>query len=307
LGGHTLQNFPLSPSPPRCPAPTMPITLTTHNTLPALRIANALGEAVVCLHGAHVVHFQPTGQAPVLWMSDASFFAEGRSIRGGVPVCAPWFGPHATDAKLPAHGLLRTRVWTQTAAGESADGSSWVTLSLMANPEMLASWPHAFSAALTVIVGTSLSLELAIRNTGTAPFLLGEALHTYFAVSDIRNIRLSGLTGATFIDKLDGNARKVQGPEPITFTGQTDRVYLASEDAVVIEDPGFKRRIVVQKSGSGATVVWNPWLEKAAAMVDFGDHEWPGMVCVEAANAADSTVVVPPNFTHHLSQVIALG
>jgi glucose-6-phosphate 1-epimerase len=285
----------------------MPITATTHNSLPALRIANALGEAVVCLHGAHVVHFQPAGQRPVLWMSASSWFADGKPIRGGVPVCAPWFGPHATDAKLPAHGLLRTRSWTQTAAGEHADGRTWVTLSLASNPDLLAIWPHAFSAALTVTVGAALSLELAIRNTGTAPFLLGEALHTYFAVSDVRKISLSGLAGAIFIDKMDGGARKVQGAEPITISAQTDRVYFATEDAVVIEDPGFNRRIVVRKSGSGATVVWNPWVEKAAALADFGDQEWPGMVCVEAANAADSTVVVPPHFTHHLSQVIALG
>jgi glucose-6-phosphate 1-epimerase len=285
----------------------MPITATTHNSLPALRIANALGEAVVCLHGAHVVHFQPAGQRPVLWMSASSWFADGKPIRGGVPVCAPWFGPHATDAKLPAHGLLRTRSWAQTAAGEHADGRTWVTLSLAANSEMLAIWPHAFSAALTVTVGASLSLELAIRNTGTAPFLLGEALHTYFAVSDVRKISLSGLAGAVFIDKMDGNARKTQSADPLTITAQTDRVYFSTEDAVVIEDPGFNRRIVVRKSGSGATVVWNPWVEKAAAMADFGDQEWPGMVCVEAANAADSTVVVPPDFTHHLSQVIALG
>ena len=285
----------------------MPITPTTHHSLPALRLANALGEAVVCLHGAHVVHFQPAGQRPVLWMSASSWFADGKPIRGGVPVCAPWFGPHATDAKLPAHGLVRTRAWTQTAVGECPDGRTWLTLTLAADSEMLALWPHAFSAALTITVGTSLTIELAIRNTGTAPFLLGEALHTYFAVSDVRQIRLSGLAGAVYLDKMDGGARKVQSAEPITITAQTDRVYFATEEAVVIEDPGFERRIFVRKSGSGVTVVWNPWIEKAAALADFGDEEWPGMVCVEAANAADSTVVVPPNFTHHLSQIIALG
>ena len=285
----------------------MPILPTTHHSLPALRIANALGEAVVCLQGAHVVHFQPTGQRPVLWLSASSWYAAGKAIRGGVPVCAPWFGPHATDAKLPAHGLLRTRAWAHTAAGETSDGRSWVTLTLAADSEMLALWPHAFTAALTITVGTSLTLELAIRNTGTAPFLLGEALHTYFAVSDVRQIRLSGLAGSVYLDKMDGGARKVQSAEPITISAQTDRVYFATEDAVVIEDPGFQRRIFVRKAGSGATVVWNPWSEKAAVLADFGDQEWPGMVCVEAANAADSTVVVPPNFTHHLSQSIALA
>lgn len=284
----------------------MPIAPITANGLPALHLSNALGEAKVQLHGAHVIHFQPAGQRPVLWMGSASWFAEGKPIRGGVPLCAPWFGPHPTDAALPAHGLVRQRSWRQVRGEELPDGRTRVELSLTANAEMLAAWPHPFIASLLVTVGATLELELSIRNTGTAPFLLGEALHTYFSVSDVRNIAISGLAGATYLDRMDNNARKQQSAAPITITAQTDRLYLSEEPAVVIDDAGFARRITVRKAGSGGTVVWNPWIEKAKALADFDDNEWPGMVCIEAANAADSTVVVPPGFTHHLQQQIAV-
>jgi glucose-6-phosphate 1-epimerase len=286
---------------------TMTITAITDHELPVLRIANELGEALIHLHGAHLVHFQPRGHQPVLWMSGSSYFVDGKPIRGGVPVCGPWFGPHATVATLPAHGLLRQRRWSQLSSRELADGRTEVVLSLTSDAAMHALWPHPFAATLSVVVGASLTMELSLRNTGVAPFLLGEALHTYFSVSDVRTIRLTGLAGVTFLDKVDGGARKVQGPEPLAISAQTDRVYLSANDTVVIDDPGLARTITVSKSGSGATVVWNPWIEKAQAMVDFGDDEWPAMVCVEAANTADSTVVVPPAFTHHLTQVISVA
>lgn len=284
----------------------MTIAHETSHGQKAIRIANSRGEAVVHLHGAHLVHFQPTGEKPVLWMSGSSWFQDGKPIRGGVPVCAPWFGPHPTDAQLPAHGLVRQRPWTLRHHEELVDGRTRVELTLAADEAMLAAWPHPFVATLTITVGATIEMELAVRNNGRAPFLLGEALHSYFAVSDARRISISGLSGAAYLDRMDGNARRIQGPEPITITAQTDRLYLSEEDAVVIDDPGFARRIVVRKAGSGGTVVWNPWVEKAKALADFGDDEWPGMVCVEAANAADSTVVVPPSFTHHLRQVISV-
>ncbi len=285
----------------------MTVTAITDHGLPALQLENALGEAVVHLLGAHVVHFQPRGQRPVLWLSAFSRFAEGSAIRGGIPLCAPWFGPHATDPAQPAHGLLRQRRWTQIGTSELADGRTTVVLSLIADPQMHAAWPYAFEATLTVTVGATLTLELAIRNCGNAPFLLSEALHTYLNLADVRHVTLNGLGGATYLDKVDGGVRKVQASGPMMVTGQTDRVYLTATDVVVIDDPGFARRITLTKSGSGATVIWNPWSEKAKAMTDFGADAWPNMLCVEAANAADSTVVVPPAFTHHLSQTIAVA
>ncbi len=285
----------------------MTLTRTTDHGLAALRLANDHGEALVYLHGAHVAHFQPRGQRPVLWMSASSAFHEGKPIRGGVPVCAPWFGPHPTDAALPAHGLLRQRSWTLLRHEVLADGSDRVELTIASDAASTAATRRQpFTAILSVTVGQTLALELAIRNTGSEPLLLGEALHTYFSVSDVRTIRVTGLGGATYLDKMDGGARKVQDAAPLAITAQTDRVYLSESDVVEIDDPGFARRIRVTKSGSGATVLWNPWIEKAAAMADFGDDEWPQMVCVEAANAADSTLGVPPDFTHHLRQVIAV-
>ncbi len=285
----------------------MTMTRTTVNGLPALQVANDHGEALIYLHGAHVAHFQPRGQRPVLWMSAASTFQDGKPIRGGVPICAPWFGPHPTDAALPAHGLLRQRSWTLLRHESLADGSDRIELTItsdVAPPATARRQP--FMATLSVTVGQALSLELSVRNAGNAPLLLGEALHTYLSVSDVRTIRVSGLAETTYLDKMEGGVRKLQGAEPLAITAQTDRVYFSEHDTVVIDDPGFSRRIRLTKTGSGATVLWNPWSEKAAAMRDFGDDEWPHMVCVEAANAADSTVVVPPAFTHHLGQRITV-
>lgn len=285
----------------------MSMTRTTVNGLPALEVGNAHGEALIYLHGAHVAHFQPRGQRPVLWMSASSNFQDGKPIRGGVPICAPWFGPHPTDAALPAHGLLRQRAWTLLHHESLADGSDRLEFTItsdVAPPATARRQP--FMATLSVTVGQALSLELSVRNAGNAPLLLGEALHTYLSVSDVRTIRVSGLAGATYLDKMEGGVRKLQGAEPLAITAQTDRVYFSEHDTVVIDDPGFSRRIRLTKTGSGATVLWNPWSEKAASMKDFGDDEWPQMVCVEAANAAETTVVVPPAFTHHLGQRIAI-
>lgn len=285
----------------------MTLTRTTSNGLESLQIVNEHAEALVYLHGAHVAHFQPRGQRPVLWMSASSVFQEGKPIRGGVPLCAPWFGPHPTDATLPAHGVIRQRAWTLQRHEVLADGTDRLELRLVCDATTSpATRLHPFSASLVVTFGRELALELSIRNTGTEPLLLGEALHTYLSVSDVRSIRITGLEAVTFLDKMDGGARKIQEATPLAITAQTDRVYFSETDVVVVEDPGFSRRIRVTKSGSGATVVWNPWVEKAASMPDFGDNEWTHMVCIEAANAADSILVVPPNFTHHLRQGIAI-
>ena len=256
------------------------------------------GETVVYLQGAHVAHFQPKGERPVLWMSAESRFEAGKPIRGGVPICFPWFGPKAGAPDAPLHGFARILPWSIAAVTRESDGSLRATLDLTSDAAARGGFPHELALSLTVRVGRSLRLELAVRNTDAAPRPFEAALHSYFAVSDVRQVRLLGLQGTAFVDKTAAMARKSGDNGPIAIAAETDRVYLGTTGTVTIEDPGWRRRIVIGKSGSATTVVWNPWVAKAKAMPDFGDEEWTGMLCVETANAMDGAVPLAPGASH---------
>jgi glucose-6-phosphate 1-epimerase len=247
-------------------------------------------EAHIYKHGAHVAHFQPRGQKPVLWMSTKSWFEPGKPIRGGVPICFPWFGPKKDDPSAPGHGLARLRDWT---VEHLVDHSLVFALAL-------APWEARF----TVAVSAALTMTLEVRNTGTKPEQFEEALHTYLAVGDIRQVSVTGLENTDYLDNTVGLARKNQGNEPIRFTGETDRVYLDTRATCIVNDPVWNRRLIIEKSGSDATVVWNPWIAKAKAMPDFGDDEWPGMLCIETANCKQHAVTLAPGATHKMQAVI---
>jgi dihydroxy-acid dehydratase len=268
-------------------------------------IDNHGGRATICLQGAHVVSFRPKSQhAPVVWVSDAAKFAPGKSIRGGAPVCWPWFGAHASEASFPAHGFARTVPWTVTGSRKRNDAKTEITLQLADNEQTRAQWPHATRLSLTVIVGDKLEMHLATTNTGEAPIQIGEALHTYFHISDIGAVKVAGLEGATYHDKVDNFATRKQSGA-IGFDGEVDRVYVNTPADCVIEDAGLNRRIRVAKTGSQSTIVWTPWTEKAEKMGDMGKGKsgagWREMVCVESANAMDNVVTVAPGETHTMS------
>jgi glucose-6-phosphate 1-epimerase len=264
-----------------------------------IEVANAQATAQIYLYGAHVAHFQPHGQQPVLWMSTQSLFVPGKPIRGGVPICWPWFGPHTSDSNLPIHGFVRTRLWTLEETATLSDGRTRVVLALRSDDETRRFWPHEFALRYTVTVGRTLELDLRSDNPGTLPFICAEALHTYLTVGDVRQIRVGGLGGATYVDKVRKGERFTEAGD-VTITGETDRVYLGTAAACTIDDPLLTRRLVIAKEGSQATVVWNPWIAKAKAMADFGDDEWPGMVCVETVNALDHALTIPAGGSHHL-------
>jgi len=264
--------------------------------LPRYEITTPLAEAHIYLHGAHVAHFAPAGQAPVLFMSAQSWFKGGKAIRGGVPVLFPWFGPREGHPDAPAHGFARTRSWTAESIRQQPDGTVVVILRLEPDVETRAIWgePHDWCLRYRITVGTSLGLELEIENRGEHPFQCEEALHTYFSVSDIGAVTVRGLENAEYYDKADGMRRKRQGSEPIRFSQETVRIFVNTGAACAIEDPGLRRRIVVEKTGSESTIVWNPWNEQAKAFADFGDDEWRGMVCVETGNVAENIVEISP-------------
>jgi glucose-6-phosphate 1-epimerase len=270
--------------------------------LPVVRIATPLCRGEIHLNGAHITRFQPAGQAEVLWMSTQSLFAPGKPIRGGVPICWPWFGPHASDKTLLGHGHARLRTWTLASIERLGDGSVRTVLTDAGGP--LPGFPHDWSLRMTVTMSAALDIDLTTTNPGAAPFTISEALHSYFSVSDVRACRIEGLDGTVILDKAAGGVTRRQDGDVI-FAGWTDQVH-AKAKACWIRDAGLRRIIAIAKRGAASTVVWNPWTAQAAKMVDFADAEWPGMLCVEPGNCLDEAVVVAPGASHTCGMTVSV-
>lgn len=269
--------------------------------LTVMEVVNVHGSATIALQGAHLMSWRPASQAePVIWLSPAARFLPGKSIRGGVPICWPWFGPHATDPALPAHGFARTVPWEVTATRALDNGATEIALGLVETEQTHALWPHRARPSLMISVGPRLGITLTTDNLGSEDVVIGEALHAYFQIGDIADIRITGLEGCEYLDKAGGAGLRRRQDGPVTFSAETDRIYLNTEIECVIEDAHLKRRIHIAKSGSRSTVAWNPWVQKAKKMGDFGPDGWRQMVCVESANAAENVVTVPAGRQHRL-------
>ncbi|MDQ6987683.1 MAG: D-hexose-6-phosphate mutarotase [Mariprofundaceae bacterium] len=267
--------------------------------MPVVTIANADGEASIALQGAHVLGFQAKGQAPLIWMSEEATFAPGKSLRGGVPICWPWFGPHASDASLPGHGPARTVDWQPITSASLKDGRTRISFELMETEKTRQMCAYPLRVQLHVTVGSSLSLALETTNLGDADFTLGAALHTYFSVGDVRLAHIEGLDSCEYIDKMDGGLRKQQHGS-LSISEETDRIYLGTGSRAEIADPLLGRKIIIESSGSASTVVWNPWIETANNMGDLGTDGYLNMLCVETANAADDVVQLAAGATHRM-------
>lgn len=274
------------------------VTRGTDGALPVLRVAGHAADAVVHLQGAQVTAWAPHGERPVLWCSPRTRLEPGVAVRGGVPLCFPWFGPHPTDAAAPSHGFARVSRWELLDADVAGDDVV-LRLGLRDDAATRASaWPHRFEAVCTVTVGRALRVELAVTNRDDVDVTVTQALHTYLAVADVRTTTLTGLEGAVYLDKPSGGGEVPGVDAPVGFDGETDRIYLGTTAPVTVEDG--TRRLVVAKEGSASTVVWNPGPERGAAMPDVGDA-WPTFVCVEAANAGPDAVRLAPGAAHALA------
>ena len=269
----------------------------TEGGLVRLDIATPLVTAEVYLHGAHITMFQPAGTPPVLFLSKKSHFNSSKTIRGGVPIIFPWFGPKADQPELPAHGFVRTMEWDIESLALGSGGGVHVVLRVASNDATRALWPHDFILRFRIVFGASLEMTLEAENTGGRPFTYEDALHTYLTVADALEVTVSGLAGTEYLDKVDGGKRKSQGPHPIRIERETDRLYLNTTAACVVDDPSLSRRIIVEKSGSDSTVVWNPWQGKGMSLTDLGE-EWPRMICIETVNAAENAVTLAPGARH---------
>ena len=264
----------------------------------ALEISTGLAHATLFLQGAHLASWQPVGEAPNLFLSSRSPFAEGRPIRGGVPVIFPWFGAHANDSAAPAHGLARTAIWELEALDVQPDQTVTVVLRMELPEKTSAWWQNACTVRHRLSIGADLVLALEVENRSEGTFVFEEALHTYFAVSDVRHTSVHGLAGAEFLDKTQGFQRCRHEADPLTFSGETDRIFVNTTASCSLDDPGLHRRIRVEKSGSASTVVWNPWAARALALSDLGPDQWPAMLCIESGNIGENAVRLAPGETH---------
>jgi len=260
---------------------------------------------VVSVYGAHVLEFEDFKAGPVLWLSGSSHWEKGRPVRGGIPVCWPWFGAHPSDKTKPAHGFARTsQEWFVSDSRLRADGSVEIKISLRPSPATEGMWPNKFELDLAVAAGRSLEAALETRNTGGSDFSCNAALHSYFSVGDITRVSVTGLDRRSFIDTTDRDAVRTQSGH-VVFQRETDNIYIDTTDACEIHDPSLSRRIRVEKSGSNSTVVWNPWVEKSKRMPDFGDEEYKTMLCVETAKAREDAIFLPPGASHQLKAIIS--
>lgn len=263
------------------------------------------GSALVALKGAHVMSFIPAGGQDLLWVSPDTFVAGPGAIRGGIPVCWPWFATHQTDAAAPAHGFARTEPWVVQETVALPGGDVRLAFTFATRPEHQRWFEGSAEAILTVTVGRALNLSLETHNSGGKPFHLTQALHSYFNVGDIARVSVAGLEGTEYLDKVEAFARKRQAG-PVTIDREVDRIYVATSATTTIDDPAMGRRITVTKQGSASTVVWNPWAERAARMGDLGPDGWRHFLCVETTNAGPDTIHLAPGERHILEAQISL-
>lgn len=265
-----------------------------------VEVTNTYATAKIALQGAHLFAYQRTDEAPLLWVSKKAYFEKGKAIRGGVPVCFPWFGKHPTNPSLAQHGFARTSLWEIVSQKELEDGSTEIVLGLGSSKTTHEIWDYAFEVKLTFIIGEKLTMILTTTNTDTKPFTLSSALHSYFSVSHIGDISIEGLEGCTYHNNLDAHSYTQQ--EPLTVTQEVDRVYTTTNHIFVLRDNS--KEIKILQEGSNSVVVWNPWQTKASQMVDMQDDEYETFVCIESANAREDARIIEAGKTHTLKAKI---
>lgn len=275
----------------------------THNKLPNgfeyIEIKNDAATAKIALQGAHIYEYTRNQEEPLLWLSETSDFEYGKSIRGGVPVCWPWFGINK-DENLPQHGFARTAMWKLINSDEVDANTTAVIFSFSHTTQTLKLWPHRFELELHVVVSDRLTIELKTTNFDDKEFLITQALHTYFDISHISHVNIKGLDKKPYLDALSWK-NEVQNAD-ITFNGEVDRVYQRVDGKILLRDKN--RTIHIQNEGSSSVVVWNPWIEKCKRMSAMKDNAYEDMVCIESANAFDDARTVKPNESHTLKATI---
>lgn len=266
--------------------------------LPMLVVENALGRAVIALQGAHLMAYRAAGQPEMLWLSPRTALAKGTPIRGGIPLCLPWFGPGPDGKSM--HGFARTLDWSLNSFEKHADGATRLVLELAGDASVNALWPHAFAFRLEVTVGSNLKLTLGAKNLGSETAPLAFAFHTYFAVADVARTVIGGLAGANYIDKMDNFARKVQQGEP-TISAVTDRIYLDVGERQTLACDDVRYTI---DGDARCAVLWNAW-SNDKTIADMGEGNHVGYLCLERGDVADRAPTLPSGGSYSTTMTLA--
>lgn len=262
--------------------------------LPFIHISNDKASALISVYAGQVLAYQPRGvQNDLLFLSKRAYYQAGKAIKGGIPICWPWFGPDPEGLGRSAHGFVRNRMWDVIESSATPDGNIRIVLGLTSTGETQSIWPRSFVLRLEITVGNTLNLELVTRNSGSQACTITQAFHTYFSIGDIHHTHVSGLENTRYIDKVDDNLEKNQ-TGVITIGAEVDRIYQSVGSTLTIHDTAHKRRIHITSKGNRTAVVWNPWVKISAEMADLEDDDYLRFICVETTNAATDRVHIQP-------------
>lgn len=268
--------------------------------LPCINVTNAKASALVSIYAGHVLSYQPVNESDdFIYVSDKAIYQNGKAIRGGIPICWPWFGADPVKAENPAHGVARNNYWSFSNVVIMENGDTKLILSLSDSESSRMLWPYSFHLSLEINIGTSLTLELVTKNTGDQTFSITEALHTYFKVGDSTQVRVLGLENTQFLDKTDDFKKNIQEGQ-IILSNETDRIYTDISHDLTIVDPVLDRKIKIGSSGNNHIVVWNPWENGAAKLADMANEDYKKFICVEVANAIPFEIEIAPDTEHRI-------
>lgn len=276
-----------------------------------LSISHAHCQAKVSLYGGQVLSFKPEGHKDVLWLSEQASYQVGKAIRGGIPLCWPWFGANdkqneyltenpTTSLKTLNHGFARQLPWH--IASIEADESGVTLVIVLSGDDQHPLWPNAYRLTQTLFFGKSLKQSLAMSNLSSEDVQYSAALHSYFTVSNPKNVSIDSLTGRIYHDKLTGNSNTQQ--EPVSCVGEIDREYQSDEKMTLI-DHNWQRKIEITSGNCQQWVLWNPGTELASTMTDIHPQGEQEYVCLEAANTRWQTI--PATETIVISQEITVN
>lgn len=284
--------------------PGLSEVLAGNGGLPKVIVHTPACSAEIYLHGAHVTSWKPSGEEETIFVSKESLWEDGRAIRGGIPICFPWFRNRVDNPNAPQHGFVRTKAW-QLNSIRANGGAVTVEMCTSSDAESRAWWPSDFCLTYRATFGKDLSIELEMNNTGSSSLRFEEALHTYHRVGNAAEIQIEGLDGVTYLDNTDSNKRCLQ-KGVVEFASRVDRIYLDTDHSLRLSDPQMIREVNVAKTNSLTTVVWNPWKEGARSMIDMDDDEWMQMVCIEASNIRDFAVDLQPGQQHIMQVAVTI-
>jgi glucose-6-phosphate 1-epimerase len=261
--------------------------------LPLIEIDNGKAKATISVYAGQLLSFQPAHEPQdLMFLSEKAYYQAGKAIKGGIPICWPWFGPDPQGLGRPSHGFVRNRLWNVLGT-EAYEGGTKVKLGLVETAETKEIWNQSFDLAIAISVGEKLTVELITRNTGSQAFSITQALHTYFKIGDISQVKVLGLEDVKYLDKVDQGIQKQQ-QGAVAIAQEVDRIYTDVPGELVIEDAALNRRIRIASQGSKTAIVWNPWAKIAAEMADLADEDYQQFICVETANADKDIVEILP-------------